>query len=525
MTWLHTWTGLLFCWVLYFVFVTGSFGYFDTEIDHWMRPEHPIDAPPGVRRAVELAEAFLRDEAPDAESWSIRPARGREPLHLEVGWAIRSSEDPEAPHTFHQRQLSTETGLSLPEARATAGGQQLYQMHFVLHYLPDRSGFYLVTVATMVMFVGLVTGIIAHKRIFKDFFTLRLGKGQRSWLDLHNLLGVATMPFLLMITYSGLLFTVPNWMPFVPIAAFDFDTEEFQEASGDLFGFVAVERSNLRVPLVEIAPLVDEALRAWGDTEISSVEVQVPGDLHARVLVRRSPAIGMFGDAMAFDGTTGARLRVYAPHSKAPVAAVPSTLLGLHTGLFADALVRWLYFLSGLLGAAVVATGAIYWVIKRRPDRDREDELLGYRLVERLNVGTIAGLIIGVAAFFWANRLLPVGMENRAEWELHILFLAWGACLVHAFARPVRQGWIEQSGAAAVLLLGIPLLNAVTTDAHLGRSVPAGDWIRVGFDLTAVAFGAIAAIASVLMAYHWPSPSPSPDRKSEIASAAVEVTG
>ena len=38
MAWLHTWLGLLFGWVLYFIFVTGTAGYLDTEIDRWMRP-------------------------------------------------------------------------------------------------------------------------------------------------------------------------------------------------------------------------------------------------------------------------------------------------------------------------------------------------------------------------------------------------------------------------------------------------------------------------------------------------------
>jgi len=41
MSTLHTWTGLLLGWVLYFMFVTGTLGYLDTEIDRWMKPELP----------------------------------------------------------------------------------------------------------------------------------------------------------------------------------------------------------------------------------------------------------------------------------------------------------------------------------------------------------------------------------------------------------------------------------------------------------------------------------------------------
>ena len=41
-SWLHTWTGLIVGWVLFFVFVTGTPGYFQTEITRWMQPERPV---------------------------------------------------------------------------------------------------------------------------------------------------------------------------------------------------------------------------------------------------------------------------------------------------------------------------------------------------------------------------------------------------------------------------------------------------------------------------------------------------
>jgi uncharacterized iron-regulated membrane protein len=40
--WLHTWTGFIFGWLLYFIFVTGSAGYFEKEIDRWMKPEMAV---------------------------------------------------------------------------------------------------------------------------------------------------------------------------------------------------------------------------------------------------------------------------------------------------------------------------------------------------------------------------------------------------------------------------------------------------------------------------------------------------
>jgi uncharacterized iron-regulated membrane protein len=49
MAWLHTWAGLLLGWVLFFMFLTGTAGYFDTEIDRWMQPERPASISPCSR--------------------------------------------------------------------------------------------------------------------------------------------------------------------------------------------------------------------------------------------------------------------------------------------------------------------------------------------------------------------------------------------------------------------------------------------------------------------------------------------
>lgn len=80
----------------------------------------------------------------------------------------------------------------LIETRDTAGGQTLYQMHWRLHYLPEWVSQWIVSIATLVLLIVLVTGIVVHRRIFADFFTFRPGKGQRSWLDAHNVASVVS---------------------------------------------------------------------------------------------------------------------------------------------------------------------------------------------------------------------------------------------------------------------------------------------------------------------------------------------
>ena len=497
MTWLHTWCGLVFCWVLYFLFVTGTLGYFDTEIDRWMEPEVATASPASLDESLAVARKRLESVANGAERWLITPARGRETAHLYVFAQRPAGADNVAGPTVNE-ELDLRTGEPLVEARETGGGQTLYRMHYRLHYLPGQSGFYMIAVVTMVMFVGLLTGIVAHKKIFADFFTFRWARGQRSWLDLHNLLAVATLPFQIMITYSGLIFTVFLWMPFIALGSYGFEVDSVAEVQEELLGRQRVDASGTPAELLPLSTFTDAAVATWGPDSVRSVEVLQPGDANARVNVQRIPGVAVLNDVLTFNGVTGELVDELDSYLNAPLA-FGSAALALHEGLFAGPLLRWLYFLSGVLGAGMVATGAIYWVVKRKPKTAGADAGFGYRFVEHMNVATIVGLMLAIGVYFWANRLIAVGVEDRADWEVHCLFLAWGLAFVHAMARPLDRAWVEQCALCAAIFLGIPILNALTTSVHLGATLPGGDWVLAGFDLTALATGILAALAGIVL--------------------------
>lgn len=75
---LHTWTGLMFGWLLYAMFLTGAASYFREEISQWMRPELPVltQAPVAADSAAR-AVATLQVLAPGATQWVIDLAGAR----------------------------------------------------------------------------------------------------------------------------------------------------------------------------------------------------------------------------------------------------------------------------------------------------------------------------------------------------------------------------------------------------------------------------------------------------------------
>ncbi|MFM9926336.1 PepSY-associated TM helix domain-containing protein [Variovorax sp. H27-G14] len=502
MAWLHTWLGLLFGWVLYFVFVTGTAGYLDTEIDRWMRPELPVARHASSQApAILQAQRYLQAHAAHARRWTLTLPIDRNEPHLRVSWQAARGAPPDASGTAY---LDPASGRPIA-TRDTGGGQTLYQMHWRLHYLPPLASEWIVGIATLVMLVALVTGIVVHKKIFADFFTFRRGKGQRSWLDAHNLASVVTLPFQLMITYSGLVFLMFSFMPLVVAPWYGPGEAQHEAFLNEVFPPLAPSRSaGQPAPLVSLERVLHDAQERWGAKQVATLTFENPNDANARIHVVGNFAAGPLRatDILVYDGVSGELLTERAAWQSGP-KAFRDLMLGLHEGIFAAATLRALYVLSGLLGAVMIATGLVLWSVKRRQraERHRGAPHIGLRLVERLNVAVVIGLPVAIGAYFWANRLLPVDIAHRAQWEVHTLFGAWLLMFLFAGVRPPRCAWKEQALLAAVVFGLLPVLNAMTSSRGLAHSLADHDMVMAGFDIAMLAIGATFAGIARATAY------------------------
>lgn len=480
MSWLHTWSGLIFGWVLFAMFLTGTLSFFRPEITRWMQPEIQVKAAPTLE-SVAMAQRYLTEHAPDAKRWFITPPSDREP---EILLLYQVQKPKPGERGFVRAKLDPQTGQAV-EGRETRGGDFFYRFHFELE-TAFPWGRWLASIAGMFMLVAIISGIITHKKIFADFFTFRPKKGgQRAWMDGHNALSVLGLPFHLMITFSGLLLFASMLLPAGILAAY----ENPRQYADDMFpGFKVSPPRNEPAPLVALAPLVEQVEQRWHG-RVGRVTVNNPGDAGATVTLARDAADGVSYGRLApyarFDGVTGAFQE--GQDELTPTMRTAGVVIGLHLGLFAEPLLRWFYFLVSLAGTGMVGSGLVLWIAKRRQKaRPGAREAFSLRLVDGLNAGTIAGLFIAVTAFFWTNRLVPADLPGRQLWEVRAFFTAWGLSLVYAFLFQKRK-WVDLLTLAAASLALVPVVNALTTSRHLGVSLPAGDWVMAGFDLTCLA--------------------------------------
>ncbi|WP_341916304.1 PepSY-associated TM helix domain-containing protein [Polaromonas sp. YR568] len=515
MNWVHTWSGLLVGWVLFMVFAAGTACYYRDEITFWMKPElHQarLGLPPEAE-VVNHTVAALQQRAPTSQRWFISLPTVREP-GVRASWSGApvvkgAAEPPLEPGVtrrgrFYSAVLDPATGKLLAVTRETRGGEFFYRLHFDLHYMPAIWARWIIGFCAMFMLVAIITGIVTHRRIFADFFTFRPRKGQRSWLDAHNATAVLALPYHLMITYTGLVTLMLMYMPWGPQVTYQGDPQAFTAEVFPASGPRDPKPSGMATPLTPITPLITEAQQRWGKGSIGRITVNNPGDAVATITLSRKSEHTMSSaqPTLVFNGSSG-KLLSEVGEDRGAVFTTRSVLYGLHQGRFADPLLRLLFFVSGLAGCGMVATGLLLWAVKERNKYTKvvaKGGRVGWasRLVDGLNVGAIAGLMIAIPAFFWANRLLPVGMSARGQAEIDLFFGVWGLAAIAGLAWPTRRMWMVQLGIAAFLFGAIPLLNAATTATHLGVSIPAGLWRVAGFDLTCLALG-----VALLMCVGW----------------------
>jgi uncharacterized iron-regulated membrane protein len=518
LSWLHTWAGLVLGWALVAIFVTGTLAVFDKEINQWMQPEVPA-ATVDRAQAVKAAVHYLQTRHGQDSQWQVQlPTERSARLAVSAGAQAGGGGGGRGGNAT---TLDPATG-EVVQVRETAGGNFFFRFHYTLHF-PRNIGVWVVGFMAMAMLAAIVSGIVIHKKFFKEFFTFRPNKGQRSWLDYHNASGVLLLPFHIMITYTGLVIFFLIYMPGPLDALFDGDRQAYQAAmrggaEGGMRGEQGREgnrdagredgRGGERGGRGEggrpAAMLVDRSDEIDFMALIAKAEAEL-GPLSGFTLQRRPDGQAVFearpvlgnvieltkGRSMSLDALSGRTLRAAEPSSGAMLTQ--RVMAGLHFAQFGGYPMRWLYFVCGLVSSAMMAGGLILFSVKRRRRYAKESRpaRFGYELIERINISIVSGLLLASIGLLWANRLLSPELTGRGAMEVNAFFAIWGLSFLHASLRPWLKAWREQIGLAAVLALGLPLANLIAGLPLLGVGS------SLYLELTTLAMGALLLVAAL----------------------------
>ncbi|UPQ84351.1 PepSY domain-containing protein [Pseudomonas knackmussii] len=485
---LHTWGGLLPSWLLFVIIFAGTLACFDKELERWMRPA--LHTPSTTTMTADDVSRWVQTNVKETlhAYWMHGPTE-REP-YWRLGW------EEDGSGTRGRVAFDPRSAEPMPE---TVGGEFFFTLHYNLQ--AGTVGMYIVGLAGMFMLVALVSGIIIHRRLFKDFFTLRpQANGQRAWLDAHNLFGVIGLPFHLVLAYTGVAVFVASYMPAGAMVAYESDPLAFFE---DVQG--GFHRNELHQAAGELAPVNDmliDARQRWGGGEPGWIIVEHPSDASAVVSVHRfDPSrIGSPQDTLSYDAFTGNLLH----QQEAPTGyRAYMWLVGLHMAQFGGHGVRLLYGLLGLAGCAMLVAGTCVWLRKREGRQTR-----GLEIVRALNGAVFFGLPAASLVLLWANRLLPDSMAARGSAEAWCFSLAWLVVAITAYLLRNQPFKLSRGLLAllATLGLGLVLLNGLTApEGHLLASLLRGDLMLAGIDMVLVIAGGLCAWRALRQAPQQPA--------------------
>ncbi|MFO6419026.1 PepSY-associated TM helix domain-containing protein [Hylemonella sp. W303a] len=532
-TWVHTWFGLVLGFVLMACFFFGALSVFDREIDRWAIPASRFAPQPmpsfdkvlrpafesmqpnqeSLDQARTLVDGPLPTHWDSPKSWEAYTTHRDPVLNLSARWKTPNARVPD--DVVGYRTIDPRNGKVLADDQLKIGSQFFFPLHYNLTLNQSITangrdlGVWIVGFAGLVMLVALISGVVMHRKFFREFFTFRPRKNtQRSVLDLHNMTGALALPFHFFFALTGLLISADTYFPVTetqlePLHELHEKIEE--QETGLPHG-----RAGVAAPLASVDAMVTEAQRRWTAKgmagEVGSLRLMHVGDANGYVSILRAGTdrIASVSEGIHFKASTGEVLREDPPQTA--VGGVADFLVGLHLQHFRHWLLRWFYVLGGLMGAACIATGFIFFVEKRKKQHAKVGGQ-GSRAVDALAVTTVTGMLLATLSILIANRLLPealpAGWPPRDSLQIYVFWTGWALAMLHAFVRsaPVALGkinpaWRGQCWAVAALAVAAVLLNWITTGDHLLRTLATGYWPVAGVDLSLLVTAGLALLAA-----------------------------
>lgn len=509
---IHSWVGVTCGLFLFIAFYAGAITMFEEPIRRWAAMPSALPDAPALAESAGLVDAVL-EERPEARSnWRLHFYTGSDtPARISWPAQVLDADDHSATPVIHGASL--DAGGNLVVARVDSA--PVAQFIDVLHQqvglpVPHEWAMPVTGTVGLVYFLALVSGVITLlPSLAKDLLQLRIGGNlKRMWLDVHNALGIFSLPFHMVMALTTIAFAFHDGF---------YGLQNLVVYDGKIGAqWAQMQPSRRQVP--------ENATLLAPDEMLERVRAQAPGftptiveyrgapdgTVTARVqgydsrYAMRGPTFGL----AAVDPYSGELIQTdYLPGHTSGWHAVISAFFALHFGSYGGDGVRWGYFILGMAGALMFYAGNLVWVESHRK-RERQGapdprQAKSSKLLASLTVGVTLGCVAGISTTLAMAHWLPGVVDDAAAWHRYVYYAVFALAVAWAFtAGPAR---------AAVQLLWLAALAA--TLLTIAAFMPAGSqsgnpgWI-IGLVAIAGATGlAYAAIRTARRVRRGPSDS------------------
>ncbi|NRA29334.1 MAG: PepSY domain-containing protein [Parvularculaceae bacterium] len=484
---------------MYIVAFSGCFALFHAELQTWEDPARRLVAADEPAPINDVFSRWIEESVGDeGEVGFVRISYpvATEPYYAGLLEVETHREDGGHDHEFFEQRWDTQTGAPIAD-RGHGFSHWLVDFHRELMWPEALGGSTvgrgLVGIAGVVLLLSIISGVVAHTKIFQELFTLRFFRSMRlKWQDTHKVLGLWGLPFYTMIALTGAVIGVVTLLaPIIAVLTFKGDQEALIEA---VLG-EPLEASGVPAQMLSLDDMVQFREPTSGNP-VRFIVMNNWGDENARFDVYFEPDTELAQvEGYQINGVTGALITDSPFETLTAANRTLNAVTPLHYATYGGVVLKLVYLVLGLSLAVMTALGMMMWVERRLHGNEGKRSPWVYQALSKLTVGVTCGLPLATIAIVYADKLVPVEPGARVGMIGWTYFAAWMAGLVFAFVRGNDyRSAKELLTITAVLTIGLPLLNFGTSGdvfvTGLFAANPVSSWV----DLSGLVFGLLMLV-------------------------------
>jgi len=502
---LHTWVGITAGILLFICFFAGGLTMFQHQLSQWATPPQQKLAaiePKNYNLLIEQVQTKY-PETLKAFTLSFNSPEGH---NAPIQWEAKHDEDDHHGINIAQTRmmatLDSQGNLIAKKENISKLGWLIEQLHetagipgMIGHH---TAGVMIMGVVAVLYFLAIMSGLIVLlPTLVKDYFAVREGKNKkRFWLDTHNVVGITSLPFHIIISVTVVVFAFHDIF------------------YGALTQLVSKDKPLFeRPPLVKIvepiAPLDINKIylniqKAAPDYRIDSIrfnQLDHPQRASAFVSLYHPDRMlrGDNFDYMSFNPYQNAPYPTKTLSTEENAAAsLIRSMFALHFGNYGGEPIRWIYLIFGLGGAYLFYSGNILWIETRlrkqkNPNLPVPSQRKDVMFIANLTIGACLGCMLGIFASMLIGRwgyIIPVQLQSHNHVFMYSYYSVSIACILYSFIIGAAKVLPRLLLSLAIILLLIPttsLLAYIFPIQSLWHSTGNLIWI----DVVAILFGLV----------------------------------
>ncbi|AFJ01368.1 putative iron-regulated membrane protein [Methylophaga frappieri] len=489
----HTWVGIISGMALFIAFYAGSLTIFKDTLTDWATP--PIESAE-ITPLAEMPDFIARIIAAEPEATgTLLVSLDPEVQHThQVLWMVEdenAGDHDVSANRYYTAHLNTNDELITEEVHPAPVADFIDTLHRVVGLPVDSDpNRWIMGIFSGLYALALVSGLIILLPILvKELFAFRLGrKPKRVWLDAHNVVGVTSLPFHIIMVctafvfaYHDLLYGAQNefihdgkireaFFADAPKPVTGQSTNPAEMVSTEkLIATAQALSPNFKPYQIEFTALTTPraSVRIWGHDD--------------KAIAPRHP-----GGFVAINPYSGeVQSTEYLPGKQSGGMVAVSSFFALHFATYGGSPIRWAYFILGLAGAWLFYTGNLLWLENRRKRQKAKEpdpvQRKDVTILAILTVGVCLGSVCGISLMLATTKWLSgqsIAVFSSFQWVYYLMFFA---AIGWSLLRGAARSLVDLLWLATVLTAAIPLSSLI------GLIVPAtGLWMHTEYNLLLV---------------------------------------